>query len=140
MDLQAVIHDVSRVLNDEFHDELCIRGQSNIVYVIAGTSGKKRSLRIHIDGFAAYLAKQGNAILYHLKQMQRSILAPDILYEASTFTVLSYIQGHALSSWNTNTLSQARRSQLLDGLADFLFKLWTCPTSCIQVSSRFLLL
>lgn len=129
MNLQAIIHDVSTALNDEFHDELCIWGQFNTIYILVGKSGTKRSLRVHIDDLTARLAKQGNAILHHLKQIQRSLPAPNILYEASTFTVLSYVEGHALGSWFTNTLSQARRFQLLDGLVSFIFNLWTCTTS-----------
>lgn len=137
MALQDAIHELSVAFNDKLQVESCISGRSNNVYIIIGTSGTRRSLRVPADASAAVPAKRGVALLKQIKQLRPSLQVPDVVYEASNFTVLSYVDGGPLGSWRMQSVDQVKRIRLLDGLASFLFELWTFPTDSIPATSMY---
>ncbi|ROT36430.1 hypothetical protein SODALDRAFT_335530 [Sodiomyces alkalinus F11] len=101
------------------------KGGSNIVYAIQSDRGKRWCLRIPLDADAAWLAARGARLLRRLKEQQPALQVPAIIYTSERYTILEYLAGAPLGSWNTQLLTRERRRVLLDHLASFLFSLWT---------------
>ncbi|KAL2755014.1 hypothetical protein ACRALDRAFT_211681 [Sodiomyces alcalophilus JCM 7366] len=101
------------------------KGGSNIIYGIQSDRGSRWCLRIPRDVDAGGLAARGARLLRRLKQQQPTLQVPAVIYTSERYTVLEYVDGNALGSWNTRLLTRERRLVLLDHLASFLFSLWT---------------
>lgn len=104
-----------------------IPGGSHNVYVLNIPSGEKWSLRIAKDEFAASLASRSVAIMRHIKQLKPTLQIPAVVHSAECYTLLRYIDGAPIGSWNSQKFNDERRHRILDGLAVFLYELWTCP-------------
>lgn len=102
-----------------------LEGLSNHVYEIRSDRGDRWCLRIPLTDFVSWLASRGTAILQALKQRKQGLRVPAVISTTSHYTVLEYLDGTPLGSWNTETLTRARRQLLLDHLGVFLFSLWT---------------
>lgn len=102
-----------------------LKGGSNTVYEIQSERGDRWCLRIPHDADAASFATKGTAVLEDAKERCPALLAPAIVYQSQHYTVMDHLDGAALGSWNTQVLPKERRQVLLDGLATFLFSLWT---------------
>lgn len=100
---------------------------SHNVYTIRSQKGQMWIVRVARDDFAARLASRGMAILRHILSERPELLIPDVFYADQECTILTYIEGSSLGSWNPAYLSMERRHNLLDSLANFLYQLWTCP-------------
>lgn len=51
--------------------------------------------------------------------------APHVVSQDRCYTLLTYLDGEPLKSWDNRQLTQERRRLLLDDLAVFLFSIWT---------------
>jgi Ser/Thr protein kinase RdoA (MazF antagonist) len=100
---------------------------SHNVYTVQSQKGQIWIVRVARDEFAAHLASRGMAIMRHILSERPELPIPAILHADQEFTILTYIEGSPLRSWNPVDLSVERRHNLLDGLANFLYQLWTCP-------------
>jgi hypothetical protein len=90
------------------------------------------------DADAARFATKGTVVLKDAKEKCPALLAPAIFYQSQYYTVMDHLDGEALKSWNTQVLPKERRQVLLDGLATFLFSLWTLEEAQdTQGTSRF---
>ncbi|RDL37245.1 uncharacterized protein BP5553_04678 [Venustampulla echinocandica] len=124
--LATIISEISSIKNS--HIKILsgpLKGGSNTVYEIQSEQGDRWCLRIPHDADAASFATKGTAILEDVKKRRPALLAPAIIYQSDYYTVMEYLDGEALKSWNTQVLPKERRQDLLDGLATFLFSLWT---------------
>jgi hypothetical protein len=106
-----------------------LKGGSNTVYEIQSEHGDRWCLRIPHDADAAIFARKGTAVLKDAKEKCPGLLAPAIVYQSQYYTVMDHLDGEALKCWNTQVLPKERRQVLLDGLATFLFSLWTLEES-----------
>ncbi|KAI9711569.1 MAG: hypothetical protein M1820_002134 [Bogoriella megaspora] len=120
---------LSSILGADLKVESLARGHSHEVFLLIQNDGTRWSLRVARNEFAAELSKRGMTILKHIKQVKPWLQVPAVFHEAERYTILEYIQGDVLGSWNTHRLNAARRKQLLHSLAGFLLDLWTCPTN-----------
>ncbi|KAE9377630.1 hypothetical protein N431DRAFT_541317 [Stipitochalara longipes BDJ] len=123
--LAAIISEISSTQNT--HIKILsgpLRGGSNTVYEIQSEHGGRWCLRIPHDADAASFATKGTAVLKDAKEKCPTLLALAIVYQSQYYTVMDYLDGEALGSWNTQVLSKERRQILLDGLASFLFSIW----------------
>lgn len=107
-------------------------GRSHDIYVLKLPTGNKWSLRIAKDELAALLATRSVATMKHIKHMEPALQIPTVIYSAERYTILEYVHGAAIGSWNLQHLSNLRRCELLEDLAAFLYKLWTCPPPPIE--------
>ncbi|KAG9228154.1 hypothetical protein BJ875DRAFT_528295 [Amylocarpus encephaloides] len=124
--LAAIISEISSTQNN--HIKILsgpLKGGSNTVYEIQSEHGDRWCLRIPHDDDAASFATKGAAVLKDAKEKRPALLAPTIVYQTNDYTVMEYLDGEALKSRNTQVLPKKRRQVLLDGLAIFLFSLWT---------------
>jgi len=124
--LAAVISEISSI--QETHLKILsgpLKGGSNTVYEIQSKHGDRWCLRIPHDASAASFAIKGTDVLKDAKERRPELLAPGIVYQSDYYTILEYLDGEALKSWNTQVLRKERRQVLLDDLATFLFSLWT---------------
>jgi aminoglycoside phosphotransferase (APT) family kinase protein len=103
-----------------------VRGGSNCVYKTQSEDGSSWCLRIPLDADAGRRSARGVALLKSLKEEDPGLLAPAVIYPTERYTLMEYLDGEALKSWNTRSLTQERRQMLLDDLATFLFSVWTC--------------
>jgi aminoglycoside phosphotransferase (APT) family kinase protein len=137
--LAAIISEISSTQNT--HIKILsgpLKGGSNTVYEIQSEHGDRWCLRIPHDSDAASFARKGTAVLKDAKEKCPGLLAPAIVYQSQYYTVMDHLDGEALKSWNTQVLPKERRQVLLDGLATFLFSLWTLEESQdTQGTSRF---
>jgi len=106
---------------------LAIPRCSHNVFVLTCPNGQRWSLRIAKDEFAASLAEQSVSIINHISKKRPSLSIPAIVHHDEGYAVLKYLEGAAIGSWNSNTLSDHIRHKVLDRLASFLYRLWTCP-------------
>lgn len=115
-----------------------LKGGSNNVYEIQSEHGDRWCLRIPHDDDAASFATKGTTVLKNAKERCPELLAPGIVYQSGYYTLMEYLDGEALKSWNTQVLPKERRQVLLDDLATFLFSLWTLEEAQdTQGTSRF---
>jgi hypothetical protein len=101
---------------------------SHNVYTVRSQEEQIWIVRVARDEFAADLASRGMAIMRHILCERPKLPIPAVIHADQEFTILTYIEGSSLGSWNPVDLSVERRHSLLDGLANFLYQLWTCPT------------
>lgn len=120
-EIQAVLPDVVLTVSAP------MSGRSHQVYVLRSTHGDEWSLRIAKDSFAALAAARSVVAMRHIKQMVPAIQIPKVIYSARQYSVMEYVRGTSIGSWNLHSLSVTRRHTVLEGLAVFLYKLWTCP-------------
>jgi hypothetical protein len=124
--LAAIISKISSAQNSHFKVVAGpFKGRSHTVYEIQSEGGGRWCLRIPVDAGAASFAAQGTTLLKHLKERRPALPVPAVIYESDQYTVMEYFEGEMLKFWNTQSLTQERRRVLLDGLAAFLFSLWT---------------
>lgn len=125
--LATIISEVSSVLGAKFHVLAGpLKGGSNSVYEIQSEDGENRwCLRVPLDADAASFSSRGTAVLKDVKERLPSLAAPAVIYQSQHYTAMEYINGYILKSWNTQSLAKEQRRLLLDGLAAFLFSLWT---------------
>jgi Ser/Thr protein kinase RdoA (MazF antagonist) len=124
--LAAIISEISSTQNA--HIKILsgpLKGGSNTVYEIQSEHGDRWCLRIPHDADAASFATKGTAVLKYAKEKCPALLAPTIVYQSHYYTIMDHLDGEALGSWNTQALPKERRQLLLDGLATFLFSLWS---------------
>lgn len=100
---------------------------SHNVYTVQSQEGQIWIVRVARDEFAARLASRGMTIMRHILSERPELPIPAVFYTDQECSILTYIEGGSLGSWNTVDLSVERRHNLLDGLASFLYQLWTCP-------------
>jgi hypothetical protein len=105
---------------------------SHHVYTVQSQKGQIWIVRVARDEFAAGLASRGMAIMKHVLSERPELPIPAVFHTGQECTILTYIEGSPLGSWNPVDLSVERRQTLLDGLANFLYQLWTCPTSTTE--------
>lgn len=139
MEIQNIIPNVSRLLNDKVEVLEFIEGRSNNIHVVQGSHGAKWIVRIPQNEIAASLSERGTTILRQVKQRKPSLQVPSVIHQAPNFAISSYIDGEVLGVWNDRALSHSRRHKLLDGLAGFLWELWTCPTISLTETGQFAL-
>lgn len=124
--LAAIISEISYAQNTPFWVVAGpFPGGSNSVYEIQSERGDRWCLRIPLNADTAYFVTKGTAILKDLKARLPAIPAPAIIRHSENYTVLEYLDGAALKSWNTISLTTERRQLILNDLAAFLFSLWT---------------
>ena len=126
LQLAAIISEISSTQNA--HIKILsgpLKGGSNAVYEIQSEHGDRWCLRIPHDADAASFATKGTAVLKYAKEKCPTLLAPTIIYQSQYYTIMDHLDGEALGSWNTQALPKERRQLLLDGLATFLFSLWS---------------
>ncbi|KAM3422718.1 hypothetical protein BST61_g203 [Cercospora zeina] len=70
----------------------------------------------------------------YIKQAQPTIQTPTVVHSAECYVLLDYIDGAPIGPWNSQVLTDERRHHLLDELAVFLCKLWTCPAPVTESS------
>ena len=137
--LAAIISEISSI--QETHVNILsglLKGGSNTVYEIQSKHGDHWCLRIPHDAGAASFAIKGTAVPKDAKERRPEPPAPGIVYQSDYYTILEYLDGEALKSWNTQVLPKERRQVLLDDLATFLFSLWTLEEAQgAQGTSRF---
>ncbi|KAK3045707.1 hypothetical protein LTR09_012741 [Extremus antarcticus] len=68
----------------------------------------------------------------HILKAQPTLPIPQVIFKAQGFTVLEYIDGNPIGSWNSLGMTEQTRHKLLRGLATFLHKLWTCPAPAAE--------
>jgi hypothetical protein len=100
---------------------------SHDVYSVRSQTGQIWIVRVARDEFAAHLASRGMTIMRHILSERPELPIPAVLHADQECTILTYIEGSSLGSWNPVDLGVERRHNLLDGLANFLYQLWTCP-------------
>ncbi len=100
-----------------------VAGGSNVVYKIQSDQGTicLRIPRNPDDNFSA----RGTSLLKSLKETNSNLLAPRVICQNQRYTLLEYLDGEVLKSWNNQVLTQERRQLLLDDFAAFLFSVWT---------------
>jgi hypothetical protein len=124
--LAAIISEISSIQNTNIKIlSGPLKGGSNTVYEIQSEHGDRWCLRIPHDADAASFTIKGTAVLKDAKERCPALLAPAIVYQSQYYTVMDHLDGQALGSWNTQALPKERRQLLLDGLATFLFSIWT---------------
>jgi len=127
--IDLVIGKISTILGSSpLRKSAKFHGCSHDVFALESPSGQKWILRVAKDEFAAEVANRSADIMKHILEKRPWLAIPAVVYADQSFTVLTYIEGTPLLSWNTDSLSYQRRRTLLDGLAKFLHQLWTCPT------------
>jgi hypothetical protein len=104
-----------------------ISGCSHDVYILRVLNGRRWTLRIAKDEFAALLASRSVPLMRYIKLWQPKLQIPAVIHSTGCYALLDYIDGAPIGSWNLRTMTIESRHHLLDGLAVFLFKLWTCP-------------
>lgn len=107
-------------------------GCSHDIFVLTLPSKERWTLRIAKDEFAASLASRSIAIMRHILKAQPTLPIPQVIFKAQGFTVLEYIDGNPIGSWNSLGMTEQTRHKLLRGLATFLYKLWTCPAPAAE--------
>ncbi|KZF19222.1 hypothetical protein L228DRAFT_241891 [Xylona heveae TC161] len=131
LSIAEIISEVSSILGASFRLPTYppLRGGSHGVYVIEpedGYNGKNRCcLRIPLDADAASASTKGTAILKIVKEKLPVLPIPAVIFQSEHYTVMEYLNGEVLKSWNTQSLTKERRRVLLDDLAALLFSLWT---------------
>lgn len=99
-------------------------GYSHHVYELRTGNHERWCLRIPVDAFAARIAIRGTKLLKELKEKRPTLRVPSVIHSSEQYTLLEFLPGRPLGSWNTRSLSIDRRQLLLDDLARFLFDLW----------------
>jgi len=102
-------------------------GCSHDIFVLASPSGQKWSQRVARDDFAALIAERSIPIMRHISDQRPMLSIPSVVDHAPKYTLLGYIEGSPITSWNSNTLTEPERHLIPDGLAIFLNQLWACP-------------
>jgi hypothetical protein len=128
----AIFEQTKAVLRSEDLDiSTPMLGQSHSIYVVTSPNGQKWSLRIAKDEFAASLAARSTAIMKKLVRIRPTLQIPTVIHVAESYSVLQYLDGVPIKSWNTEEMDNLRRHRILDGLAFFLHELWTCPADAV---------
>lgn len=126
--LDSVIGEISAVLGSSplrISEKHC--GFSHDIIVLKSPSGQTWILRMAKDDFAADMANRSVHIMEHILDERPALPIPAIVHAGQRYSVLTYIEGTPLMSWNVSCFSDQRRHSLLRGLAKFLHQLWTCP-------------
>lgn len=128
-ELGSIIHELSNAFAVDFSQPHSpMSGASHYVWLIDHpTNGETWSIRIAKNEFAASLSDRGTAILRYLKEKRPMLQVPRLLCQSKQYSVFQYLGGEPIDYWDSNKLSDQRRRGLLDGLAVFLFEMWTCP-------------
>ncbi|KAK3693266.1 hypothetical protein B0T22DRAFT_504842 [Podospora appendiculata] len=74
---------------------------------------------------AASIAKTGTVLLTALKRGQPTLQVPSVIYESDQFSILQFLDGEPLKSWNNLDMSVHRRETLLEGIGKLLLDVWT---------------
>lgn len=132
--LASVLDEIFSILKLR-HIELSapFRGWSHDVFVLKSNAGQQWSLRIAKNEFAASLAECSLVILRHIAQVQPTLAIPAIVHVGKGYSILQYLEGVPLNSWMCSKPSLSQRHQLLDGVATFLYQLWTCTTNSLEL-------
>lgn len=101
-----------------------LQGYSNCIYELRTGNNERWCLRIPVDTGAGRLAFRGTKILKTAKETQPTLQVPAVISSSEQYTVLEFLPGDPLGSWNTRVLQKEQRQHLLDDLANFLFGLW----------------
>ncbi|KAK3376724.1 hypothetical protein B0T24DRAFT_677593 [Lasiosphaeria ovina] len=101
------------------------QGLSHDVYMISTEAADTYTLRIPKDKTAASIAKTGTVLLTALKRGQPTLQVPSIIYESDQFSILQFLDGEPLKSWNNLDMSVHRRETLLEGIGKLLLDVWT---------------
>lgn len=109
------------------------RGRSNTVYEIRSDGGHRWCLRVSLDADLAWLVSRGTLLLKLMKRQRPALRVPAVIFTSEHYTVLEYLEGAALQSWDTRFLARERRRLLLDQLAAFLFNFWTLDIPATDV-------
>jgi len=132
-----LLAEVSSTLGvDHLHISSHFRGCSHDVFVLASPDGRKWSLRIARDDFAASLAERSISIMRHISEQRPMLAIPSVVSHAQNYTLLGYLEGSPIYSWNSSTLTDQERHTILDGLAIFLCELWSCPVDTLTDDSK----
>ena len=110
---------------------------SHHVHTVQSQKGQIWIVRVARDEFAARLASRGMAVMRHILSQRPELPIPAVFHADQECTILTYIEGSPLGSWNPVDLSVERRQNLLDGLANFLCQLWTCPISTTESGKEY---
>lgn len=126
--VEDAIFDISSALQMELRVvDTSTEGRSHIIHQLADPMGTKYTLRIPNSELAALLDEQGHEILRYLSKMRPCLPIPKIILQAKSCTLHKYLEGEPIRSWSLEKITRTRRHTLLDGIADFLVSLWTCP-------------
>lgn len=101
------------------------QGLSHDVYMISTEAADIYTLRIPKDKTAASIAKTGTVLLTALKRGQPTLQVPSVIYESDQFSILQFLDGEPLKSWNNLDMSVHRRETLLEGIGKLLLDVWT---------------
>lgn len=119
---------VSEIANRQLVDVKLVshllEGHSNNVYELRTGDNKRWCLRVPVDAAAGRAALRGSKILKALKENRPALRVPAVILATEQYTVLEFLAGHSLGSWNKSSLTEAQRHVLLDHLANFLYSLW----------------
>ncbi|KAF2220148.1 hypothetical protein BDZ85DRAFT_284581 [Elsinoe ampelina] len=102
-----------------------MRGHSNKIYRMQSDSGKEACVRIAVDAEAGRLACRGYKLLQSIRVQNPVLAAPTVHKVHVEYLLLDYVSGSPLGHWSKRLLTLAQRRRLLDGLAHFMFTLWT---------------
>ncbi|KAF4547012.1 Hypothetical protein D9617_70g089290 [Elsinoe fawcettii] len=135
--IDHILHELSEMFDEEFNlvgDPL--NGHSNLIQAVSSSSGRKFSVRISHDDFAARLAQQGYKTLRQLKQERPELKAPRVIAANQSYGVLDFLEGEPIGLWNHKSLSDNVRKGYLDGLSCFYLTIWTTdlPDSSAAIS------
>lgn len=123
--LNQIMSEISlaRQTSVEVKSEL-LHGYSNVVYELRAGNNERWCLRVPVDLAAARTAVRGTRILEAIKEKCPSLRAPAVILSSEQYTVLEYLSGNPLGSWNKSVLVKKQRHLLLDHFANFLYCLW----------------
>lgn len=123
--LDEIISEISLALHTSVKVQSQLpEGCSNFVYELRTGNNTRWCLRIPVDPAAGRTAVRGTNVLKNLKKKRPTLRAPTVIHSSEQYTVLEFLPGYPLRSWNTSSLTRERRQMLLDNLANFLFSLW----------------
>lgn len=138
--LNAIISEISAAQRTTIKVESeHIEGQSNIVYKLRTGAGERWCLRVPVDAGAGRLAARGASLLKEVRRRIPTLQAPAVIHASESYTLLEFLPGYALGSWNTHALPREQRQVLLNDLADFLFNLWKIENIGQTSTSKYIL-
>lgn len=128
MDLEGIVHQLSTIFGIEFSKPYSyMSGGSHDIFLVDHPLGETWSIRVPKSEDAAFMGRKGITMLRYLNESRPHLQVPRLIHESAQYTVLRYLKGEAIESWDSTKLPDEMRHQLLDSLAVFLFELWSCP-------------
>jgi hypothetical protein len=100
-------------------------GFSHRIFVLKPPSGQRWILSIAKSEFASALVNRRVFITKHITNVQLNLQIPAVVNTTKDHAIFDYINRAPIYAYSP-TVGEQKRHKLLDGLANFLYKLWTC--------------